>query len=66
MTEPNRPSGVPRPHVNIHMRCCNVYIYAYVTAARDAYAGFCPRCAMQVRIPIVAEGGSTERMFTTG
>jgi hypothetical protein len=50
--------------VGVHMKCCNVYIRVNVNYARDAYVGWCPRCASQVRIPIVQEGGSTDRIFS--
>lgn len=49
--------------LGVHMKCCNVYIYAKINPARDAYVGWCPRCTKQVRINIVSEGGSTSRFF---
>ena len=49
--------------VGIHMKCCNVYIRAYANASKDAFVGWCPRCCAPVRIPIVEEGGSTDRFF---
>ena len=52
-----------REYVGIHLKCCNVYVRAYVNAAHDAFVGWCPRCATQVRIPIVKDGGSTDRFF---
>jgi hypothetical protein len=58
--------GGPRPHVGVKMNCCNVYIYAYVNAQKEAFVGWCPKCARQVRIPIVKEGGSTSRVFEAG
>jgi hypothetical protein len=51
------------PFVGVHLKCCNVYIRAYVNAQRDAFVGWCPRCSAQVRIAIVKDGGSTERFF---
>lgn len=54
---------VETPFLGVHMKCCNVYIRAYRNAAGDAFVGWCPRCASQVRIEIVAEGGSRERFF---
>ncbi len=45
------------------MKCCNMYVRAYVNQMRDAYVGWCPRCAAQVRIEIVQEGGSSDRFF---
>ena len=62
--EPSRPSQPsPKPFLGLHLQCCNVYVRIYPTAAGDAYAGFCPRCAAQVRVPIVKEGGSRDRFF---
>ena len=55
--------GRGRPFVGIHLKCCNVYVRAYVNAANDAFVTWCPRCQAQVRIPIVKEGGSTDRFF---
>jgi len=45
------------------MKCCNVYIHARINAAQDAYVGWCPKCCKQVRINIVAQGGSSSRFF---
>ena len=45
------------------MKCCNVYVRAYINADQSAFVVFCPRCTAQVRIPIVEEGGSTDRFF---
>lgn len=58
-------SGKPaaRPFLGIHMKCCNAYTRAYLTAAGDAYAGWCPRCAAPVRVKVVKEGGSSGRFF---
>lgn len=54
-----------KPVVGVHLRCCNVYIHLHPNAVKDAFVGFCPRCAAPVRVPIVAHGGSTGRIFTT-
>jgi len=56
-------SNNARPFVGIHMQCCNVYIRAYANASQDAFVGWCPRCCAPVRVPIVEEGGSTDRFF---
>jgi hypothetical protein len=45
------------------MKCCNVYIRAYANASKDAFVGWCPKCCAPVRVPIVEEGGSTDRFF---
>ncbi|MCA8988739.1 MAG: hypothetical protein KDA78_13910 [Planctomycetaceae bacterium] len=54
--------GLP-PTVGVHMKCCNVYVYAKPNAQKDAYVGWCPKCARQVRLRIVSEGGSNSRFF---
>ena len=54
-----------RPFISVYLKCCHVYQRIYVNAAGDAYTGWCPRCAVAVRVPIVKEGGSSSRMFTT-
>ena len=60
----NRPqSGGEKPFLGVHMKCCNVYIRAYVNAKGDAFVGWCPRCATQFRVEIVEKGGSTSRFF---
>jgi hypothetical protein len=56
----------PRPFLGLVMRCCNVYARIYATAVSDAYAGHCPRCGRLVRVPIVQDGGSSERFFEAG
>ena len=56
-------SNNTRPFVGIHMKCCNVYIRAYANALKEAFVGWCPRCCAPVWIPIVEEGGSTDRFF---
>ena len=55
-----------RPFLGLLMRCCNIYARIYATAARDAYAGHCPRCSRPVRVPIVQEGGVSGRFFEAG
>lgn len=61
-------SGTPpeRPFIGVHMKCCNTYVRAYLNATKDAYTGRCPRCAIQVRIDVVKEGGSSGRFFEAG
>ena len=59
-----QPPQTPREFVGIHMKCCNVYTRVYINAARDAFVGWCPRCGARVRIPVVQDGGSTDRFFS--
>ncbi|MBT4866230.1 MAG: hypothetical protein HON53_14095 [Planctomycetaceae bacterium] len=63
MADQQLPSGQERQYVGVHMKCCNVYVRAYVNHDNSAFVGWCARCAKQTRIPIVAEGGSTGRFF---
>jgi len=56
-------SSTPPPTLGVHMKCCNIYTYARINPARDAYVGWCPKCTKQIRINIVKEGGSTSRFF---
>jgi len=65
MTQTSKPNnGSERPFVGVHMKCCNTYVRAYMNQAGNAYVGWCPRCATQVRMNIVAEGGSSSAFFT--
>lgn len=59
LSEPNR----ERPFLGVLLRCCNVYSRLYLDASHAAYVGWCPRCAKQVRVNVVAEGGSDQRFF---
>ncbi len=60
------PAGPGRPFLSVHLKCCHVYLRIYPNAAGEAFVGWCPRCAAQVRVPIVAAGGSTGRLFSAG
>lgn len=57
------PHSETRAFLGVHLRCCNVYTRLYLNAAKPAYVGWCPRCAKQVRVQVVQEGGSTGRFF---
>lgn len=59
---PQQPSGRQKS-IGVHMKCCRVYVYANLNAAGDAFVAWCPKCAKQVRINVVAKGGSTSRFF---
>jgi hypothetical protein len=56
-------SPTPRPFVGVLMKCCRTYVRAYLNAGRDAFVGWCPKCAAKVEIEAVEEGGSTSRFF---
>mgnify|MGYP007114298901 CR=1 FL=1 len=62
--ESQKSHSAAKPFVGVHLKCCNVYVRAYVNAAHNAFVTWCPRCAAPVRVPIVKEGGSTSRFFT--
>jgi hypothetical protein len=55
-----------RPFLGVLLRCCNIYTRLYLNAAQDAYVGWCPRCAKQVRAEVVQEGGSNQKFFEAG
>jgi len=57
------PNPTTRPFVGVQLKCCNLYLRIYANAAQDAFVGWCPRCAAQIRIPIAKEGGSKGRFF---
>ncbi|MGE3314191.1 MAG: hypothetical protein AB7O26_03670 [Planctomycetaceae bacterium] len=60
-SQPSSPT--PRPYVGVHLKCCSVYVRAYLNAAGDAFVTWCPRCAAQVRVEVSNEGGSDARFF---
>lgn len=64
MSEQQQPQGTGRPFVGIHLKCCNQYVRAYINQTKDAFVGRCPRCGVPVRVPIVEQGGSTDRFFS--
>jgi len=57
------PQPESRSFLGVHLKCCNVYVRAYLNASKDAYIGWCARCATQVRIQVVSHGGSHDRFF---
>ena len=63
MAEEQSQTRSKRPFVGIYMKCCNAYVRAYLNQSRDAFVAWCPRCAAQVRVRAVAEGGSSDRIF---
>lgn len=48
-----------RPHIGVHMKCCHVYIHAYLNRDKSAFVAWCPRCASQVRVRVSEEGSSS-------
>lgn len=59
---PNPPA---QNFIGIHMKCCNKYTRANLNAVKDAYVGWCPKCAKMVRVRIAKEGeeGTNSRFF---
>ena len=55
--------GQGRPFIGVRMTCCGAYTRAYLNAAKDAFVGWCPKCAKQVRLNVVEQGGTTSRFF---
>lgn len=55
----------PRPHINVHFKCCNVYARVYLDAKGGAFAGHCPRCATPVRLE-VSDDGDPGRFWSVG
>ena len=51
-----------RKWLGVHFRCCNTYGRLYRDAAGSQYTGRCPRCAVEVQVPI-GEGGTDRRFF---
>ncbi len=64
MAENQSQGGVPN-FVGVHMKCCNAYTRANLNHAKDAFVGWCPKCAKMVTIRIAQEGekGSSSRFF---
>ncbi|HOZ48020.1 MAG TPA: hypothetical protein PLO37_24145 [Candidatus Hydrogenedentes bacterium] len=52
-----------RPYIGVLFKCCNVYARVHLNKDGTAYAGFCPKCAKKLTIP-VAPGGSPSRFWT--
>jgi hypothetical protein len=63
MPERRAESGHPRPFLGILLKCCRVYVRAYLNPAGTAYQAWCPRCAARVEIAVAEQGGSTSRFF---
>ncbi len=45
-----------RPFLGINFKCCKVYSRIYINKKRDAFVGWCPKCAKPVRIEISPDG----------
>ena len=55
----------PRPHINMHYKCCNVYVNIYLTKDETAFAGNCPRCGARASIK-VSKSGNASRFWSSG
>ncbi len=63
MTDQNKPA--PRPFIGMYFKCCKVYSRIYLNKAGDAFVGWCPKCAAQVRVK-VSPTGPGDRFFSAG
>ncbi|MCP4725616.1 MAG: hypothetical protein GY863_11295 [bacterium] len=45
-----------KPFIGIHFKCCNVYNRIYMNNKKDAFVGWCPKCAKRVHIGISPDG----------
>lgn len=57
--------GVVRPFLGVWFRCCHAYGRMYKVPDGTRYAGQCPRCGAAVGAA-VGEGGTSQRIFSTG
>jgi len=55
-------TGVPKPFIGIHFKCCGIYCRIYKNKNQDAYEGACPKCRRRVKLPI-GSGGTSNRFF---
>jgi len=49
-----------RQYVGITFNCCNVYTRIYINKKRDAFVGWCPKCAKNVTIKISPDGEDSQ------
>lgn len=45
-----------KPFLGIMFKCCNVYSHIYLNKDKDAFVGWCPKCAKKVTIKISPDG----------
>jgi len=49
----------PKPFLGIMFKCCNVYNRIYLNKNKDAFVGWCPKCAKKVTVKISPDGDDT-------
>ncbi len=64
MSVPKEPNQ-PKPFINVHFRCCNIYARVHLNAQGNAFAGNCPRCCARLIIEAV-EGGDPAKFWSAG
>ena len=52
----NKEKSEPRPFVGIHFKRYNVYSRSYLNKQRNAFVGWCPKCAKKVTLNIPPDG----------
>jgi hypothetical protein len=60
------PSETPkrgRPFLGVTFECCRIYQRIYLNAAKTAFVGWCPRCALKIEIK-VDPNGERSQFFT--
>ena len=55
-------AAAPRPHLNVHFACCNIYLRVYRSTDGRSYLARCPKCAKSVTFQ-VQPGGTDARIF---
>jgi len=50
------PHTKSRPFLGIMFKCCHVYSRIYLNKKKDAFVGWCPRCARRVTVKISPDG----------
>ncbi|HNR32270.1 MAG TPA: hypothetical protein PKI11_15370 [Candidatus Hydrogenedentes bacterium] len=63
MSDPREEGKTPRPFINMHFKCCNVYARVHLNHDGTAYTGHCPHCAAPITIR-VAPGGSDAKFWS--
>jgi len=45
-----------RPFISVHFECCDVYTRIYRDRDKNAYVGWCPRCARKAVVKVAPDG----------
>lgn len=49
-----------RQYVGINFKCCKIYNRIYINKQRDAFVGWCPKCARKVTLKISPDGEESQ------